>query len=37
MKTENMAKRLDELLSSVRNLQRYVNVDEDLATFVYGK
>ncbi|MDP3115159.1 MAG: dynamin family protein [Candidatus Cloacimonadaceae bacterium] len=37
MKTENMAKRLDELLSSVRNLQRYVNVDEDLATFVFGK
>lgn len=37
MKTENMAKRLDELLSSVRNLQRYVNVDEDLANFVYEK
>lgn len=37
MKTENMAKRLDELLSSVRNLQRCVDIDEDIANFVFGK
>jgi hypothetical protein len=29
MKTENTAKRLDELLSSVCSLQRYVTIDED--------